>query len=47
MSDSSCMTDESRKAKKMLQVWQMLRTAKWLITGTEKAQDKATGCALA
>ena len=27
-------------AFKMLQVWQMLRSAKWLITGREKAQDE-------
>ena len=38
---------EMSLAFKMFQVWQMLRAAKWLITGTEKAQDEAIGPMLA
>lgn len=30
-------------AFEMFQVWQMLKAAKWLITGTEEAQDKEIG----
>lgn len=45
-----CLTPHAWKmslAFKMFQVWQMLRAAKWLITGTEKAQDEAIGPMLA
>lgn len=45
-----CLTPhawEMSLAFKMFQVWQMLRAAKWLITGTEKAQDEGIGLILA